>query len=1271
MNATGKDYLRLQFSERIKNKSASEFQSFFEDIMGKADPDFQKIRPLGELGDRGNDGYIPAKGIYFQSYAPINPGEKQADAAAKLNRDYNTLKENWDEISKIKAYRFVFNDKGMGSNIVLEKTLSELRDENKGVEFRLFTPRDLEAVFLGLPEEAILALGFNLDETQAVEMAEKYLKQIEGDLDWGNAKPSLKSLKYFKVIISDLGEESLQVKFELLEARALVAEERIGDAKAIFESLTRRYPKDPRAFLYLAEYYFGQNAFDENDRYLKLAEAVDANNWQLRLIRLFQSLHLKSKIDISKIDETTFPKEARVKSCYYRVHSLLLEHGGDHERAISFIERAVSLNPRSIDNYTVKFGILHERIVFSEEGHENLEGELTGLLAEIDALRQKTSQWGDIGPRDQAIFNFIRFELLTLQADLSVTSEIAKEEFNLLLQCYFDCQIDELLSRFLLAVSLPMGEIKRLLSYLEKATKPISDNLAKAILVQFMNRDAIFVEGRKFFESNNRIDILEFIDDLEGKNIEAALAYLDKDIEFSSIIIGAAKRFPELRRLFVETMPDDGSGRKQKLNFFINYDENNIDEAFAVLKTFDLTKLNNYECRSVLEVARDKGAWDTVLDVATRLLPIKKNKHDNLNINIFLCNANSHLGRYKEAALIGESILSDAEAMKFLDDCNQENLLWLTVVAMYKRGEYSEAQNLVEKHKNIPQSFEFSTDLAPAIYLKNNEPQRALQWIIEGVKAVRKPSPEQYGGLFIVLNRISNLIPISLDPAPEIAAECFVKLQEQPRWYYIGDGNELDATKVPPTDEKYKEYIGKSVHEKVAVGSRFAPDKTEFTIENILPVDGYVLWQCSYYAQELSKERRWDMMGTLEIPKIGEDIDVERLIVRLEELQKSADESFRAYCQNQMPLAFLAISHGGLIGALGRLLNEKRGFIHFSSGSLEELNQQKEVAKRIIAGESFFIDGTSALMLTESGFLEKTGKFLPGLKIPQSVINMLLELKEKFEEDPDSMGKMAIVRGRLILNRLGEQTRISAQRDIAGSIRIFEDKPENIVAISNASKSAGVSEQKVPPELCDACILSRRNHIPVMTEDYLYLLVNKADTKDEPPEYCSTFALMRVLYEQGNISFDEYLAYFNYLANYRFRFLPISVADLRNTVIGEGQITLVHPKNINQLNLPLTLSLEYGVPFRKALGVVGRFLIDILLDGSIPPETAEGIFMEILAAFPADIDKGALGKLLLETCSKVIPQMYPSLIIVPLFNRKYEVLLKSAEIYPRGEVIIF
>ena len=275
MAPNDKNYLSMQFWNRIYRINGIEFQSFFEDIMQKAYSDFHKIRPYGNRGDGGNDGYRPTEGIYYQVYSPINPDEKEAKAAHKLKNDFEKLKANWDQIAKLRLFYFVFNDKGAGVSIEIEKALAELKNDNSNIDFEKLTPNHLEEIFFTLHNDQILALGFDIDSTNALRIAREYLDKLEVDLDRENGEYALKALEKLKDIIFSLEDEYLAVDFEILECRTLQKLEKIEDAKEKYESLCKRYPKDPRAFLYLAELYLNDEDYEKNEKLLKQAETID------------------------------------------------------------------------------------------------------------------------------------------------------------------------------------------------------------------------------------------------------------------------------------------------------------------------------------------------------------------------------------------------------------------------------------------------------------------------------------------------------------------------------------------------------------------------------------------------------------------------------------------------------------------------------------------------------------------------------------------------------------------------------------------------------------------------------------------------------------------------------------------------------------------------------------------------------------------------------------------------------------------------------------
>ncbi len=137
--------------------SAKAFQDLFWDVMkAKHGSAFEPVAPQGSKGDGGNDGYLPADQHYFQLYAPLDPKEKAGAAAKKLTADFAKLKTKWGGKGgrAVSAFTFVYNDKYDGIPNDIAAALKALRPKNKGITLAPFGCKDLEAVFLDLPETA-------------------------------------------------------------------------------------------------------------------------------------------------------------------------------------------------------------------------------------------------------------------------------------------------------------------------------------------------------------------------------------------------------------------------------------------------------------------------------------------------------------------------------------------------------------------------------------------------------------------------------------------------------------------------------------------------------------------------------------------------------------------------------------------------------------------------------------------------------------------------------------------------------------------------------------------------------------------------------------------------------------------------------------------------------------------------------------------------------------------------------------------------------------
>src|SRR5439155_1231466 len=78
---------------------------------------------------------------------------------------------------------FVYNDKGLGVTIKLEEARAELKAANPGIEFKVFTAKNLEETFFMLDAQDMMSLGFNVDSRTAVQNARTYLEKLDAEQD--------------------------------------------------------------------------------------------------------------------------------------------------------------------------------------------------------------------------------------------------------------------------------------------------------------------------------------------------------------------------------------------------------------------------------------------------------------------------------------------------------------------------------------------------------------------------------------------------------------------------------------------------------------------------------------------------------------------------------------------------------------------------------------------------------------------------------------------------------------------------------------------------------------------------------------------------------------------------------------------------------------------------------------------------------------------------------------------------------------------------------
>lgn len=1264
--------LLLQFKVNIYSKNGTEFQSFFESIMEKAYPDFQKIRPYGAEGDSGNDGYRKSSGIYYQVYAPIDPKTNEKEASVKFEKDFIKLQEGWSDVAEIKEYNFVFNDKYLGSVKSLELVITKLSIDNPNIKFQLLLPIQLEKIFISLEESDILDLGFNIDSRQTRDLIKRYLTYINNELDKENPYVTKIFLGDIRDIIFEENDDGITLSYEILECRYLQKTEEVDEAKIRYENLSKRYPHDSRPLLYLAEIFLSEKNYERNQSLLLDAEKIDSTFWLLILEKLVRKMHLGEKIERDEIESISLPDEPKIKANYYRLFALIFDNLGDESEADSYFEKAIHLNPDRFSNYVTKLVLLRNRII------RNFDSPLRQqysqkIIEEINNIQIKFCTNSDIGPRQQALLNSFKLFALSNLEEIYDYEKLASDTFPILLHCHFDKEIEQFLIELLSCIILPNNEFLQLQKYLRNSEFEISDEFSKILIGQFDLHKTLLTEGKQFYKDIRKTSFSDFITDIENRNDQMAISFLFDNIKVLPLLINTLKEFPELRKNILENLPNEYDTLKIKLSLLLTYDEKDSDEAFEIIKQLDLTQLNYVECRMILQVIQNKHAWDFEVIILEKLINKEKDENIKFNLKLQLFIAMQNLTKSTEVMTLGEQLLKEDKENKFLSPNNKQALLENTIYACFERGKIDniaqkKAMDILSLYPLENPPFEFLVGTEAEVFLRNNEPHQALSSIICAVKTKEVLSPEEYARLFFVLDiRIAKQIGLDISSNVTIEENSYIKMLGKERWYFVGEENELDAIPIGISNERHSALLGKNLHDKIIFQKKYGSVTEEEQIELIFPIEKYIFWQSIHHFQELSKRDALEGVQSIEMPGNSEEIDLRYLLQFFEDLQKPREPFFDIYCQKVLPLAFLAINEGSLINAIGRIKQENKGFIHISAGPRDEFNQQLEVAKKVIANsEPFYIDGTSALFLSETGLMTKIQKHIPNIKVPQSVISFLIDVTSRFQYSPDQAGFIGFAQGKIFTYSLEKDIQDSLRDKFISSITFLESNHNNIGIISKANKVDCFSELKVPPEICDACILAQKEEIPILTEDFLYLQMNEFETKKKSPKYFSSLLLLRALYELKKISFEEYLDFLGYLAFYRCRFIPINVSDIELAVFGSGEIKVLKPENIRIFNFPITLSEEYGVTFQSAATVIGLFFTKVLFDTSINEEIAEKIFIEILETFPTKLTKKEFGILLLRTCFGAIEKIRTQSIITPGFQiiqRKFEKLLQTIEIF--------
>ncbi|MBT0511552.1 hypothetical protein ISO42_05670 [Morganella morganii subsp. morganii] len=158
MNDVSLSIARSMFHLQIYESDGQRFEDLFSKIMNYKSPDFQQVKPYGNIGDRKNDGFIKNENTYYQVYAPEDVSKNISTAVRKIRSDFNGLMEHWFYLYPIKKFYFVLNDKYKGSPPQLHQEIMALKNDFNLEDTGILVAKDLEFDLFNLRNDIILSV---------------------------------------------------------------------------------------------------------------------------------------------------------------------------------------------------------------------------------------------------------------------------------------------------------------------------------------------------------------------------------------------------------------------------------------------------------------------------------------------------------------------------------------------------------------------------------------------------------------------------------------------------------------------------------------------------------------------------------------------------------------------------------------------------------------------------------------------------------------------------------------------------------------------------------------------------------------------------------------------------------------------------------------------------------------------------------------------------------------------------------------------------------
>ncbi len=1067
-------------------------------------------------------------------------------------------------------------------------------------------------------------------------------------------------LSQIDILLLDTNNAELNAKADLLGAILSESNEQIPEAKKQLLEIIKMHPQNIEPMLeYIELCESAPEPEDKTKQIEKLVRDIDKNHLRLLLINFSRKYKNGEQVK----DESIFKVEtddARLAARLLRQHSMFCDMAGKTEQRDALVDKWQKATPNSPRPH------LYMVIYKTMDIRRNIPEQAQMIL---DALEFSKQEWqaaknkDPLTPRSKMIWLLEEVRLHLIHAQVTGEAkdlrELCDSIISLIDQCYFDNSVNVIVSELLQLLPVEPNQWQMIVGKIKGSDVAPSKDLIQTLFLHALQHNELSDDLVKFVKEGKHPDLLQILQTIKKADAPKAAKLINakqdsnfslmvlqsiRDYDFAIVLVGLLNAAPDYQIHF--TMAQFG----------ILVAKGDDESALSLLSNDIIDQANFSGLHKIEQVTYNNKRWDLLIRAALRLLSLSIDDDYKAQLHAKLAMAYLEQKDASNAVTYAELALKDPNH----GEDNSRSILGMLVQALLDKGQADEACGAFGKYRHIKQTFEL-LGMEATCYLKTNRKdknKKALSCILQAFEVAEVYDDKLYLSAFEVLRQLENEDKGAKRNKTTVKDGLFIKLDVFSNWFYIGGQEKsLGAESIEPGTDNYKAVIGKSVGDTISwPAKKYSGENDKHKILCVAASLEFLARRASEAMSHVAQLGNTSIRTIRSVDEKG-DLDMSNAVQYYEEQEKPYNEFFETFIKQQYPFAVLCSAPGGIQSALRYLQLKETSFIHCNDGSQADIDKQNSVAHEVLNGAPCFMEGLVARMLAESGLLEYVIKSVPNLKVSTSVIGLLREMAGRFDATSDSVGSADIVDGKFQFYPINKKN-IESNRDKFFHAADLLDTPLHKVVGKTYPKSDKNLNNMLPNYFVDTLRYAHEEDTHILTDDALFTRFYEKIEETPMPQHFSSLSLIRAMVDNGKIDSQRYYEYFGFLSTYRYHGLPLSPNDMMCVVlpaVGGGLVDPT-PQNIYLLNLPLTLSQDYGVEAKAAAAVLVLFFTALILNRPVTPQIADEIFTLTLAQALEKRDKKLMAKALRQGCHQnILNQPW----INPISKQKLEMLDKQ------------